>query len=47
MKYIKSKFSDFKIEAVTKQQQKAIRGGDYPTDPINEPKNGGGGNGTA
>ncbi|URM38106.1 rSAM-modified peptide [Flavobacterium anhuiense] len=40
--------ADFEKEAVTKKQQKAIRGGDdYPTEPINEPKNGGGGNGSA
>ncbi|MFD1603499.1 rSAM-modified peptide [Flavobacterium artemisiae] len=44
MKNSKLKFSDFELEQITKQQQKAVRGGDGEGDPI-DPKNGGGGSG--
>ncbi|MBE8725140.1 rSAM-modified peptide [Flavobacterium hungaricum] len=41
MKSTKLKFNDFELEQLTKEQQKAVRGGDGDTDP----KNGGGGSG--
>ncbi|URM38104.1 rSAM-modified peptide [Flavobacterium anhuiense] len=51
MKNIKSKFSDFELMTITKQQQKTVRGGgesgEDGIDPNkHDPKNGGGGNGT-
>ena len=50
MKSTKLKFSDFQVEKISKEQQKAIRGGDGeaapPITPPNNPEKGGGnGNG--
>lgn len=44
MKNTKLKFSDFESNQISKKQQKTIQGGDGEG-TINEPKNGGGGNG--
>ncbi|MFD1603500.1 rSAM-modified peptide [Flavobacterium artemisiae] len=42
MKSTKLKFSDFQVEKISKEQQKAIRGGEGEE---TDPKNGGGGSG--
>ncbi|MBF4515062.1 rSAM-modified peptide [Flavobacterium sp. ANB] len=40
------KFESFKIEMLSKSQQKTVRGGDDPIDPPKDPNKGGiGGNG--
>ncbi|MBE8725137.1 rSAM-modified peptide [Flavobacterium hungaricum] len=44
MKNSDIKFSDFESQQMTKEQQKAVRGGDGETPPV-DPKNGGGGSG--
>jgi len=45
MKSTKLKFSDFQVEKISKEQQKAIRGGDGGDRDETDPKNTGGGNG--
>ncbi|WP_157509862.1 rSAM-modified peptide [Flavobacterium denitrificans] len=45
MKTIKTKFEDFEADKLSKNQQKAVRGGDDPIDPKNDPNKDKGGNG--
>lgn len=44
MKNTNLKFSDFELQQITKEQQKAVRGGDGEN-PATDPKNTGGGSG--